>query len=36
METKATCLGSEFLGRPGFGTECPDAEHEWKSDQRMG
>lgn len=36
METKATCLGGEFLGRPGFGTECPDAVRERKSDQRMG
>lgn len=36
METNATSLGGEFLGRPGFGTECPDAMYQWKSDQRMG
>lgn len=36
METKAICFGGEFLGRRGFGTECPDAVYLWKRDQRMG
>lgn len=36
METKATCLSGELLGRPGFGTKCPDAIYQWKSDQRIG
>lgn len=37
METNTTCcLGDEFLGRPGFGTECSDAVYRWKSDQGMG
>lgn len=28
METKATCLGGEFLAQHGFGTECPDAVYQ--------